>query len=128
MAAKWEGLDIEFVKEDWRKDLENCSLGQIGYAVEASRKEQHPPNIGLFLDFCKRFNPEQPKAIERKFTDEEMSANRERAKNLMKITARRVGNTDWARKIIRRIESCDKSVPTIAAKFAREVVGFEAAA
>lgn len=76
---------MQDVFADWADDLQDLTLGQIGYAVELSRKESMPPNIGDFIKRAKEYRPDDEMLkLPRKFTQEEKERNRKRVESLAK--------------------------------------------
>lgn len=88
IAAKWEGLDMKLVYEDWAESLSDFSLGAIGYAIEKARSMKHPPNQGEFRELCREYKSAEPVLqLPRKFTPEEKAKNRERIADISKMLA-----------------------------------------
>lgn len=57
MIAKWQGIDMHNVYQDWAEALQECSLGSINHAINLSKLEEHPPSQGAFLALCKTYKP-----------------------------------------------------------------------
>lgn len=57
MLAKWQGLDMQSVYQDWADALQGCSLGAIDYAIGQAKEAQHPPSQGEFKALCRGYTP-----------------------------------------------------------------------
>lgn len=57
MLAKWQGLDMQAVYEDWADALQSCSLGAIDNAIDLAKQSEHPPNQGEFMELCRLYRP-----------------------------------------------------------------------
>lgn len=57
MLAKWQGLDMQAVYQDWAEALQDCSLGAIDHAIVQAKEAQHPPSQGEFKALCKLYRP-----------------------------------------------------------------------
>lgn len=57
MQAKWQGIDMQDVYQDWAEALQNCSLGSINFAINQSKLENFPPSQGSFLSYCQQYKP-----------------------------------------------------------------------
>jgi hypothetical protein len=89
---KWQGVDMNAVYEDWAADLDEFSLAAIGYAIEVSRKEVQPPNVGEFAKRCAAYVPPQTNVlrISKKITPEEQEANKERLRVIKEMLAKKM--------------------------------------
>ena len=57
MQAKWHGLDMQAVYQDWAEALYGCSLGAIDNAIYLAKQSEHPPNQGEFKELCRLYKP-----------------------------------------------------------------------
>ena len=57
MQAKWHGLDMQAVYQDWAEALYGCSLGAIDNAIYLAKQAEHPPNQGEFKELCRLYKP-----------------------------------------------------------------------
>lgn len=53
MQAKWQGLDMRLVYEDWSDALHEFTLEAINGAINIAKAAQHPPSQGEFVLLCK---------------------------------------------------------------------------
>lgn len=78
LAAKWSGMDMNAVYDDWAEALADCSMGGINYAIEQSKSADHPPSQGEFLKHCRQYRPSDVLKLESKLTPEQIEKNRRR--------------------------------------------------
>ena len=57
VQAKWQGIDMHDIYQDWAEALQDRSLGSIQHAIEVSKTYPHPPNQGEFLAHCGTYRP-----------------------------------------------------------------------
>ena len=55
MAAKWQGLDMQAVYQDWAEALSNFSLGAINFGIGFAKQQEFPPSQGAFVGYCKEY-------------------------------------------------------------------------
>jgi hypothetical protein len=53
MVAKWEGLNMHDVYEDWAEQMKNFSLGALKHGLDVARQKEYPPSQGEFISYCK---------------------------------------------------------------------------
>lgn len=53
-ARMWQGLDMNFVRADWRRVLREfeANPAAVAYALDSLPVGQRPPNAGEFLQLC----------------------------------------------------------------------------
>jgi len=90
LSAKWDGLDLQEVYQDWAEAAQSLTLGAINFGIELSKQQPHPPSQGEFIAHCKRFNPAcNVLKIERKLSPEEIARNKARIAKIGKLLAAR---------------------------------------
>lgn len=83
--AKWQGINLQDVYQDWAEAMQSLSLGAIEYGIEQSKKDAHPPNQWEFIKHCAGYNPNpNVQKIESKLSPEQIAANKERIAALVK--------------------------------------------
>lgn len=87
MNAKWQGIDLHEVYADWAEAADGLSLGAINHGIELSKKNQHPPSQGEFIENCRLYKPALPTMIDCKITPEQLKANRKRIADIAKTLA-----------------------------------------
>jgi hypothetical protein len=89
LSAKWDGLPMQDVYQDWAEAMQQLTLGSINYGIEESKKNVHPPSQGEFIAHCKRFNSQSNLLkIESKLSPEKMEDNRKRIAEIARRMAR----------------------------------------
>jgi len=76
--AKWKGIDMQSVYQDWAESMQGLSLGAINHGIEISNGGEHPPSKGEFIRNCKDYKPAQLLKIESKLSPEQREANKKR--------------------------------------------------
>jgi hypothetical protein len=54
-----QGQDLDRVKSDWAEALADCTLVQVGRALDAMKGE-FPPTLPEFRELCRQFRVAQP--------------------------------------------------------------------
>ena len=87
MRAKWDGLDMQAVYQDWTEALYSCSLGAIDNAIYLAKQSEHPPNQGEFKEFCRLYKPpvDESKMLTDRSKDWKPITRDQAAANLAKI-------------------------------------------
>ena len=75
-------LDIYCV---WAESMQDLSIGAIQHGVELSKQDEHPPNLGKFMDHCRKYKPKQVEARLNKnpVSQEKAKENLEKLKKLL---------------------------------------------
>lgn len=94
MAAKWNGLNMTEIYEEWADTLKPMSLGAVNHAIELAKAEQHPPSLGEFTIYCRKYVPPTPMMLEKKFEISKEKAAENIAKMKEMIKNSRIGNAD----------------------------------
>lgn len=94
MAAKWNGLNMAEIYDEWSDTLKPMSLGAINHAIELAKAEQHPPSLGEFTMHCRKYVPQKPLMLEKKFEISKEKAAENIAKMKEMIKNSRIGNAD----------------------------------
>lgn len=81
--AKWAGLDMAMVYDEWAQTLRDCSIGAIAFATEESKKNDMPPSLGAFLKLCRDYKPEPILKLEHKLTVEQIERNKARLAEIL---------------------------------------------
>jgi len=85
---EYEGLDITLVKAEWINDLSKYSMEQVAYAFETCKDKEYPPTLPTFVSYCKATPRNvEPLRLGRKFTPEEIAANKARLKDMLGMLA-----------------------------------------
>ena len=87
LLAKWQGIDMNAVYEDWADALTEFSLGAINHGIESAKNLQHPPSQGEFKELCRAYKPSMPAMLEHKLTPEQIERNRARIADIAKNLA-----------------------------------------
>ena len=79
MQAKWQGIPMVEVYEEWANVLYGCSFEAIKYAIGLSQNEEHPPSLGQFLAFCQKYRPpkEYPQMIANEYSSDKFTVSKE---------------------------------------------------
>lgn len=121
-SAKWAGVDMAAVAQDWALELEPVQPFAIKYAM-GFLPLSYPPTAGEFKAICMRAPDRLPVAIA-----DNTKADPERVAEIVgaiHIAPRTGGDRAWARTLRRRAERGDRL--SIFQKFAwREALGAEA--
>lgn len=89
VSAKWGGMNMQDVYQDWADALRDCSLGAINYGIEQSKKDAHPPSQGEFVKHCQQYQPAQLLKLESKLSPEQIEKNRARIAEITKSLSMR---------------------------------------
>jgi hypothetical protein len=81
----WKGIPIAEVKLEWSQELAQFSNQQLGDALAyVLENNKFPPTLPEFRILCKQHKREPVRqALPRKFTAEELQANRKRLADIM---------------------------------------------
>ena len=63
MQAKWQGIEMLAIYQDWADELASYSLGSINHAIRLCRSQEHPPSLSKFMENCKKYIPEINQSI-----------------------------------------------------------------
>lgn len=87
--AKWQGINLQDVYQDWADEMQNLTLAAINHGIDVSKKNEHPPSQGEFIANCKTFRPDnQVLKLESKLTEEQKEINKARIAEMVKTLAR----------------------------------------
>ena len=98
----WSDVPIDSVHAEWQKTLSVFSAKTVFGAVDyCADNLKFPPTLPEFKLICKARTPQEiTKALERKFSDDEIEANKRRIEKISKdLTASKVDHKAWARKV-----------------------------
>ena len=118
---RWEGLDIELVKDDWAEELAGFHQWPeaIKYAFDHMDSEK-PPTVSAFKDLARKAPPKQVAALEAPTVDQK-KMNKALVEIKSATQQKTVDHKAWARKIIHRHQAGEKLNPTTL-RFAREAL------
>lgn len=116
----WSDVPIDSVMDEWQSKLSGLSskvvFGAVDYCAENMK---YPPTLPEFLQICKAKTPQEvTKVLERKFTEDELLANKKRIEKISKEMQK--NRTDFRAWIV-PILANPKSYPDISVKYATEV-------
>lgn len=124
--GRWEGVPIAEVKDDWAEFL--ACFAERGEAIRYgldNLPDSRPPTVQEFSAVCLRCPAAVPLALPEPPADPVRVA--QEMSKLRSTTAHQplqsVGNKDWARCIVRRVEQGDKTVSRAARIMAMRALG-----
>ena len=88
VLAKWQGMDMQEVYQDWADAMQDISLGAINHGIKLSKQQPYPPNQGEFIAYCQTYKPSMPLMIESKLTPEQIEENRKRIAGIAAMLAK----------------------------------------